>query len=116
MSSPSIDYTPQIIHTFEILEQEERAKRDHFRAKAYKEAIIAIRGHGTPIYRPEDVIGIRGIGKSMREKIDQIIANHGHLARAQAASEDPALIFAQIHGIGPVKAAELVSSGITTID
>lgn len=111
-----IDYTSDIICVFEILEQEERAKRDHFRAKAYKEAIIAIRGYGSPIYRTEDVVGIRGIGKSMRDKIDQIIANNGHLARADVASEDPALIFAQIHGIGPVKAAELVSSGIRTID
>ena len=89
-----------------------------FKARAYKTAIDACQALSIPITSVEDVKGLPGIGEKILEKITEIITT-GTLAAANRVEQRidlPSLkLFEGVHGIGPVKAKQLVDAGYKTI-
>ena len=85
-------------------------EKEKFRAIAYTKAITAIKNIKEPIVSTDQLIGVKGIGEKIRQKIDQLL-NDGvikQLASIQA-KQDPKRIktievFQTIYGIGPVAA------------
>lgn len=89
-------------------------KGEPFRAKAYQKAEAAI------IKYPDDIVDIKqikqipGIGTTIVNKFEEFIKT-GTVSALEKERSDPANILAEIYGIGPKKAKELVESGITTV-
>lgn len=116
-----MDHTATILSALETMRLGELAKRDKssvFKALAYKKAMETIRRLGRPIRSAEDVAGVPAIGEKIAEKIREIIAT-GQLAAAERVKAtfgvDALEELMTIHGIGPVKARELVESGIRSV-
>ena len=90
-----------------------------FKARAYKTAIDACHGLSKPITSVEDVKGLPGFGEKILEKINEIITT-GSLAAATRVEEridiSSLKLFEGVHGIGPVKAKQLVEAGYKTIE
>lgn len=95
-----------------------KAAGDHFKAKAYKTAIDALRAMEGPLTTITDFNAPKGVGAKIMKKLEEIIATGG-LAAAERmkASTDVGSYEALtgVHGIGPVKAKELIATGIKTI-
>jgi len=92
---------------------------DKFRKSAYENAIISIRNLPYEITSINDVKGIRGIGESIREKIDSFLKT-GKIPLVESIKQEKHIttgyeIFEKVWGIGPVKAQELYSQGFRTI-
>lgn len=89
-----------------------------FKAIAYKKAIDALRRMDGPLRSLEDVRGIEGIGKKIEAKIADVLATGamGAAERMKARTDVGAFeTLTAIHGIGPVRARELIADGITSI-
>jgi len=94
--------------------QENAAKGVHFKSRAYKKAQESIKNFNDNIIKLEDIEHLPGIGKSILEKLGKAMIE-AEKTGMNAVQEDPAIILAQVYGIGPKKAAELVEQGITSI-
>jgi DNA polymerase beta len=118
MSSPILDHKHAILSSLQILRQAELAAKAPFKARAYDKVIKGIQALSGPIGGFEDLSGVPGIGEKIAAKIQEIIET-GALRAAQQASADLQLdvreLFQRVHGIGPVKADELVKAGHKTI-
>jgi len=112
------DIKSKIIDALNILVKRDSAEKKVFQVRAYKKVIEELRALSRPIERLENIDGIPGIGKKIREKIGEILAT-GELKAAEKAKEDLALdaveVLSGVYGVGPTKAAELIASGIKTI-
>jgi DNA polymerase beta len=112
------DWKQTIIDSLEVLRKRDLADKERFKAQAYAKVIAQLRDHNQPITRYEDVKNIKGIGEQIGKKIKEILET-GQLASAVKAMElypIAALDALQnIYGVGPAKAKELVSAGITSI-
>lgn len=91
-----------------------------YKYKAYRNAIEAIRSVGVQITSVSQVSSLPGIGKSMVDKIKEILAT-GSLQQEKDVMSDPITqairVFTSIHGIGPVLAKKLVhENGLRTLD
>ena len=89
-----------------------------FKALAYKKAMDAIRRMPGPLTSIEDVKGLDGVGKKIEAKIADVLATGtmGAAVRMKARADVGAFeALTAVHGIGPVKARELIASGITSI-
>jgi len=89
-----------------------------FKALAYKKAIDSLKAFEGPIVSAESVKDIKGVGAKIYAKIQEIIATGGLVAATEMkAKSDVGAIeaFLGVHGIGPVKAKDLVAAGITSI-
>jgi len=122
-------YNQLFISVLEDLAKKSLAKREIFKTRAYnkaKETIINISG---VILKIEDIQGLPGIGKSIFERLEKAMLEHSNKENAVSiinfdnkngngnelnASEFD--ILTGVYGIGPVKAAELIKCGITTIE
>ena len=116
-----MNHTATILSALETMRLGELAKREKtsvFKALAYKKAMDEIRRLDRPILSAEDVAGVPAIGEKIAEKIREIIAT-GQLAAAERVRAtlgvDALEELMTIHGIGPVKARELVESGIRSV-
>ena len=93
-------------------------KTSSFKARAYKKVMDQISGLGRPIQSYADLAGVTGIGEKIEEKIKEILAT-GSLASAERVkaeySIDAVDELLTVHGIGPVKARELVAAGIKSV-
>lgn len=121
MSAAAVDYKPLVLEALETMRKGELALSGtgaKFKAGAYKKAIDALRRSTAPLTRVEDVEGMDGVGIKIRAKIAEVIATGG-LRAAERMKERADLgafeTLTSIHGIGPVKARELIGAGITTI-
>ena len=85
-----------------------------FRAKAYQKAQEALIMYPDDITSVEQIKDVNGIGKSIMEKFDEYLET-GTLQIIEAEKTNPLSILANVYGIGPKKAQELVDAGITTI-
>jgi DNA polymerase/3'-5' exonuclease PolX len=94
--------------------QENAAKGIHFKSRAYKKAQESIKNFNDNIIKLEDIEHLPGIGKSILEKLEKTMIE-AEKTGINTLQEDPAIILAQVYGIGPKKAAELVEQGITSI-
>lgn len=86
-----------------------------FRARAYKKAQETIMTYSGDITTPEQLKGSPNIGPTIMEKLKEF-QETGTLKILERERTNPANILADIYGIGPKKAKELVSQGITSID
>jgi NAD-dependent DNA ligase len=86
-----------------------------FRARAYKKAQETIMTFTGDITTPEQLNGYPNIGPTIMEKLKEY-QNTGTLKILERERTNPANILADIYGIGPKKAKELVAQGITSIE
>jgi len=116
---PAQDYRLKIIEDLELLRKKEQQERNVFKVRAYDKVIKQLRDYAHPIHTINDIASIEGIGERIRTKIEEILAT-GTLAAAEAVKQDTGInaidIIMKIHGIGPVKASDLIKNhGIRTI-
>jgi DNA polymerase/3'-5' exonuclease PolX len=114
-----MDYKTVIIHELDTLRRADIAKKEPFSAKAYAKVIEQLKAKTTPIQSIDDVKDIPGIGKKIKLKIEEILET-GSLKAATEARKETNLesldILQGVHGIGPVKAKQLVETkGIKTL-
>lgn len=114
-----MDYKTVIIHELDTLRRADIVRRELFTAKAYAKVIDQLKTKTEPIQSIDDVKDIPGVGKKIKEKIQEIIST-GSLKAATEARKETNLesldILQGIHGIGPVKAKQLVEiKGIKTV-
>lgn len=115
-----MDATKQIIQELETMKQGDLIRGEKFSALAYAKAIKGIKALNKPITSIEDVKGVPGIGAKIEAKIKEIIET-GTLAAAARTKQELNLdiydALLKVHGIGPVKARELVKThNIKSID
>jgi len=114
------DYREKIIEDLELLRKKEQQERNVFKVRAYDKVIKELKGYAKPIHTMEDIESIPGIGDRIRAKIQEII-DTGKLKAAEAVKKDSGInavdIIMKIHGIGPVKANDLIKNhGIRSIE
>ena len=85
-----------------------------FRAKAYQKAQETIISFNGDIKSPNDLKGKPGIGPTILEKLNEYNET-GTLGILEREKANPVNILADVYGIGPKKAKELVDQGITSI-
>jgi len=85
-----------------------------FRSRAYQKAQETIMSYPKNINSPLDLKGYPGIGETIMEKLKEYIET-GTLKILEREKNNPINILAEVYGIGPKKAKELVKNGITTI-
>ena len=85
-----------------------------FRARAYQKAQETIMSYPADIMSPNDLKGKPGIGPTIMEKLNEYIET-GTLKVLEREKNNPVNILADVYGIGPKKAKELVDNGITSI-
>ncbi len=117
--SNSMDYKDTIINELDTLRRTDIAKKEPFSAKAYAKVIEQLRAKDGPVQTIDDVKNIPGIGKNIKLKIEEILQT-GSLKAATEARKETNLesldILQGVHGIGPVKAKQLVETkGVRTI-
>ena len=108
----------RIINIFNHLHKFEKSNGEHFKAKSYSKAIISLRDiNDDSELTHENLIKMNGIGKSLLEKINNIIETDTCNAYEKIKNlRDPRELFMQIHAVGSVAANKLVKSGFKTID
>jgi DNA polymerase beta len=114
-----MDYKDTIIKELDTLRRADIAKKEPFSAKAYAKVIEQLKAKEGPIQTIRDVENVPGIGKKIKLKIEEILTTGSLQAATEARKEqnlDSLDILQGIHGIGPVKAKQLVETkGIKTI-
>lgn len=116
----AVDRTQDIISALENMRKQETANKQPFKARAYANVIKQIKAFGRPITTIEDLKDVGGIGDGIRKKIQEII-DTGRLKQAENSTAaklvDTMETFMKVHGIGPVKARQLVEEhGVHSID
>ena len=85
-----------------------------FRARAYQKAQETIMSFNGDILSPEQLNGLPGIGSTIMEKFKEYVET-GKLKVIEREKNNPVNILADIYGVGPKKAKELVEKGITSV-
>lgn len=85
-----------------------------FRARAYQKAQETIMAFPDDILSPEQLAGKPGIGSTIMDKLTEYVQT-GTLKVLEREKNNPINILADVYGIGPKKAKELVEKGVTTI-
>ena len=85
-----------------------------FRARAYQKAQETIMTYPTDIINPDQLKGLPHIGPTIMEKLKEYAAT-GTLKILEREKNNPVNILADVYGIGPKKAKDLVADGITSI-
>ena len=105
-----MDYKQIIMSELNVLKQRELQDGNTFKAIAYGKVISQIK-HIQSISSIEDLKDVKGIGKSIKTKIEEILST-GALQEAEIAKKDPSIEITEalmkVYGIGVVKANELV--------
>ena len=114
------DKKKNIIDALEKLKKQEQLKKETWKVRAYTNVLKQLKVHDKPVYKLEDLAGIKGIGKKIEEKIKEILET-GELKALEHFNADGKIKLSndllQVHGIGPAKAKELINEhNITSID
>lgn len=94
---------------------------DTYRAKAYRGAVNAVKNSNVPIASGAQAIKLKGIGKSIADKIDEILTT-GRLEKVDAGLQEEInrqkiiSLFMSVWGIGPKNAKSLYDKGYQTLD
>ena len=88
---------------------------ESFRARAYQKAQETIMSYPADILNPNDLKGKPGIGPTIMEKLEEYVKT-GTLKILEREKNNPVNKLAEVYGIGPKKAKELVDNGITSIE
>lgn len=116
-----MDYKQAIIDNLMAMALLEKKNKNFFKARAYEKVLKQLKSYPNTITKMQDLDGIDGVGKSIKEKL-QTIFEQGYLSAAKttlANVETEKLIgeFTKIMAIGQVKARELVENhNIKTLD
>lgn len=86
-----------------------------FRARAYQKAQETIMSFPKDITSPNDLKGLPGIGPTIMDKLNEYVTT-GTLKILEREKNNPVNILADIYGVGPKKATDLVEKGITNIE
>ena len=110
-----VDFKPLIIDTLDTMAKQALKDRNTFKARAYTKVIGQIKNSTVPIYTIEDVnnLNIEGIGKSIKEIIDEVIKTGAHEAANNIKNNPETSLFdnlTKIYGVGPVKAKDLMAN------
>ena len=108
----------KIIDALEQLKQREVANKQPFKVRAYATVIKNLKALETPITTLDDIKDVKGIGAKIHEKIKEILET-GELKQLEKIDANIKIIndLTVVHGIGPVKAKELVEvHNIKSID
>jgi NAD-dependent DNA ligase len=89
-------------------------KGEPFRARAYQKAQETIMSYPGDITSPNDLKGKPGIGDTIMDKLNEYVKT-GTLQVLEKEKNNPVNILADVYGIGPKKAKDLVDKGITSI-
>ena len=85
-----------------------------FRSRAYQKAQETIMAYPDDITNPDQLKGKPGIGSTIMDKLNEYVET-GTLKILEREKNNPVNILADIYGVGPKKAEELVKNGITSI-
>jgi NAD-dependent DNA ligase len=111
---PSGRLNEKIIELMEKLADIMLKKGEPFRARAYQKAQETIMAYPSDILSPNDLKGKPGIGETIMEKLNEYVQT-GTLKVLEREKNNPVNILAEVYGIGPKKAKDLVDQGITSI-
>jgi DNA polymerase/3'-5' exonuclease PolX len=112
------DFRPIILEALTTLKKREIINNEPFKVKAYETVLNQIEEMG-PIYSMEDLEHVKGIGKKIKAKLEEIFST-GQLESVNIImKESPIALYDEllnIYGIGAVKARELIEKeGIKSI-
>ena len=111
---PKKRWNKEFIEVLEKLTKLLAAQGEVFKSRAYKKAEETVRGTREDIIEVSQLKGKPGIGATILEKLQEYM-NTGTLKLLEREKGKPEYIFAEIHGVGPKKAKDLVEKGVTTI-
>ena len=111
----SVRYNEKFIDLMEQLSAIMLKQGEPFRSRAYQKAQETIMAFPGDITSPEDLKGKPGIGETIMEKLNEYVST-GTLKILEREKNNPVNILADVYGIGPKKAKELVEAGITSIE
>lgn len=120
----------------ELAEHEKNVTRDIHRYNAYRKAAVVLADYPTRIKSGDEAKKLKGVGDKIAKKIDEYLAtgklkkleNVNYLPNSmkhfdinkfqiQSDSKNVAInLLTRVSGIGPAKAANLVSKGITSLE
>jgi len=112
---PSGRLNEKFIELMEQLSDIMLKQGEPFRARAYQKAQETIMAYPNDILTPNDLKGKPGIGSTIMEKLEEYVKT-GTLRIIEREKNNPVNILADVYGIGPKKAKELVEKGITSIE
>jgi NAD-dependent DNA ligase len=115
ISLPSGRLNEKFIELMEQLSDIMLKQGEPFRARAYQKAQETIMAYPNDILTPNDLKGKPGIGSTIMEKLEEYVKT-GTLRIIEREKNNPVNILADVYGIGPKKAKELVEKGITSIE
>jgi NAD-dependent DNA ligase len=104
----------QFIELMEKLANIMLKQGEPFRARAYQKAQETIMSYPSDITNISMLKGKPAIGDTIMEKLKEYVET-GTLKVLEREKNNPVNILADVYGIGPKKAAELVAGGINTI-
>jgi len=104
----------KLIELMEKLSEIMLKQGEPFRARAYQKAQETIMAFPDDIVNVEQLKGKPAIGPTIMEKLNEYVQT-GTLKILEREKTNPVNILADVYGIGPKKAKELVDNGITTI-
>jgi NAD-dependent DNA ligase len=108
-------YNEEFIEVLDKLSNIMLKQGEPFRARAYQKAQETIMAFPEDITSPAQLKGLPGIGETIMDKLNEYVET-GTLKILEREKNNPVNILADIYGVGPKKAKELVDKGITTIE
>jgi NAD-dependent DNA ligase len=110
----NIRLNEKFIELMEKLAEVMLKQGEPFRARAYQKAQETIMACTNDIVTPDQLTGKPAIGPTIMAKLNEYV-NTGTLNILEREKLNPVNILADIYGIGPKKAKDLVDNGINTI-
>ena len=111
---PSGRLNEKFIELMEQLSDIMLKQGEPFRARAYQKAQETIMSFNGDILSPDQLNGLPGIGSTIMDKLKEYVET-GKLKVIEREKNNPVNILADIYGIGPKKANELVEKGIGSV-
>ena len=108
-------YNDEFIDILDKLSNIMLKQGEPFRARAYQKAQESIMAYPNDITSPSQLKGLPGIGDTIMEKFNEYVET-GTLKVLEREKNNPVNVLADVYGIGPKKAKELVEKGITNIE
>jgi len=108
-------YNEEFIELMEKLNNIMLKQGEPFRARAYQKAQQTLMTYQDDITSPSQLKGLPNIGSTIMDKLNEYVQT-GTLRVLEREKTNPINILAEIYGVGPKKAQELVNAGIKNID
>ena len=119
MNDSSQDTKALIIEALDTMRRGDLVRGEKFSALAYAKVIKQLTAFEGPIRTIADIAALKGVGAKIKLKIEEVIST-GKLESAERTKRELKMdiydALLNIHGVGPVKAKQLVAAGITSIE